>query len=128
MTRIIETRHDNEPWLQYWLGNVTAIDSDFVKSIGCAWLFKENNLWSFRLRLTGNVALFYNALFFVRITTIGLFFHMRLSKTHLFQCGIGWKLNGRFAILFRVQSDASSAAGVSGPNYGQAIGFDYGTH
>ena len=126
--RIQETRHDSELWLQYWLGNFTAIDSDYVKSIGCAWLFKENKVWKFCPRITGNVALFYNALFFVRITTIGLFFHMRLSETHLFQFGIGWKLNGRFAILFRIQSDASSAVGVNGPNYGQATGFNYGTH
>ena len=126
--RIQETRHANELWLQYWIGNITAIDSDYVKSIGCAWLFKENKAWNFAPKITGNVALFYNALFFVRVTTIGLFFHMRLSETNLFQCGIGWKLNGRFAILFRIQSDASSAAGVTGPNYNQATGFDYGTH
>lgn len=31
-------------------------------------------------------------------------------------------------VLLRIQSDATSAAGSSGPNYGQATGFNYGTH
>lgn len=37
-----------------------------------------------------------------------------------FQCGFGWKGNGRLAVLFRFQTDESSAVGMDGPNYGQA--------
>jgi hypothetical protein len=105
------------------------IDTETIKSIGIAWLFKENGTWNFLPRVTGNVALFYNAQFFLRLSLpFGVFFGLRLGPIYLFQCGIGWKLNGRFAILFRLQTDASAAAGVSGPNYGQSTGYSYGTH
>ena len=131
--RIQENRHPGELWLMYWLGNVTAIDSDYVRSIGIAWLFKENDKWRFAPRITGNGSLFYNAVFFVRFSLpFGLFWSIRwaesTTKKSIWQSGIGCKLNGRFAILFRVQSDKSSAAGVTGPNFGQATGFNYGTH
>ena len=131
--RIQEERHANEFWLMYWIGNITAIDSDLVKSIGIAWLFKENGKWAFTPRITGNTSLFYNAVFFVRLSLpLGIFASFRWSdstiKKALFQTGIGWKLNGRLAILFRVQSDKTSAAGVTGPNLGQSGGFEYGTH
>lgn len=39
----------------------------------------------------------------------------------------GWKGNGRIARTFRIQTPAESAAGVLGPNSGQASGFDRGT-
>ncbi len=35
------------------------------------------------------------------------------------QGGIGWKGNGRLALLFRFQTDTSAAAGMDGPNSGQ---------
>ena len=109
------------------------IDSDWVKSIGVAWIFKEDGKWCFMPRVTGNVSLFYNAVFFVRI---GLPFLLCASirwsgsttSRAMLQCAIGWKLNGRLALTIRIQSDATSAAGDSGPNYEQATGFDYGTH
>jgi len=110
------------------------IDTDSVKSVGVAWLFKENGAWSLFPRLTGNDSLFYNSVFFVRIGfPLCFFLSLRWSSSttqkSLFQTGIGWKLNGRFAITFRVQSDTTSAAGSAGrPNVGQATGFDYGTH
>jgi len=131
--RIQEIQHENEPWLMYKIGNVTAIDSDYIKSFGIAWLFKENGKWNFIPRKTENVALFYNAILFLRFSLpFGVFASIRWSGSTvtkaLFQCGMGWKLNGRLAILFRFQSDASSAAGVTGPNFGQAQGFEYGTH
>ncbi len=40
---------------------------------------------------------------------------------------VGWKLNGAPSIEFRVQSDASSAAGYTSPNAGQAYGWNQGT-
>lgn len=40
---------------------------------------------------------------------------------------LGTKLNGRFAITFRFfHSDADSARGTTGANYGQATGDDFG--
>jgi len=155
MARIQEVRHEGEPWLLYLIGNLTAIDSNWVTSFGIAWLFKENGKWAFLPRLTGNTSLFYNAVFFIRYTItpiwcvpcsvlaycgyahwsmflVGLFFSIRWSPSTtakaLFQGGLGWKLNGRLAILFRIQSDATSASGVTGPNLGQATGFNFGTH
>jgi hypothetical protein len=105
------------------------LDTDSIKSIGIAWIFKEKDKWNFTPRITENKSLFYNALFFIRVAfPFGVFFHLRFTNQYLFQTGIGWKLNGRFAILFRVQTDASAAAGTSGPNYGQSIGYNYGTH
>lgn len=131
--RIQEERHKNEPWLLWKIGNWTAIDSNFVKSIGVAWLFKDNGEWKFIPRITGNTSLFYNSIFFLRLSfPLGIFFSFRWSesieKKSLWQTGVGWKLNGRLGVLFRIQSDKTSAAGVTGPNFGQATGFEYGTH
>lgn len=106
-----------------------CLDTDSIHSVGGAWLFKENGRWRFKPRVTENVALFYNAVFFLRLSLpFGIFIHIRPLRAQFFQGGLGWKLNGRIALLFRFQNDASAAAGVSGPNYGQSQGFDYGTH
>lgn len=131
--RITESQHPNEPWLLYWLGNATAIDDGYVKSIGIAWLFKENGQWKFMPRITGQQSLFFNAVFFLRLSLpLGIFASVRWSsatdKKSLLQTGFGWKLNGRLGILMRIQSDKTSAAGVTGPNLGQATGFNYGPH
>lgn len=137
MTRIVEQRHPSEPEWLWRLGNATAIDSDRVRSIGIAWGFRENGRWRWRPRITGQQALFFNALLFVRLTWIdflpvGVFASVRWSSSTtakaLLQLGAGYKLNGRLAVLLRIQSDATSAAGVTGPNFGQAQGFEYGTH
>lgn len=141
-----------------------CLDAKSVKSVGIAWLFKEGGRWVFSPRITGDVALFYNAVIFVRYTitpltgwvwflvtmmnvaliltghwhpplwlpyVFGVFVHIRWAedwRRSFLQTGVGWKLNGRFAPLFRLQSDASAAAGVTGPNYGQATGFEFGPH
>lgn len=131
--KIVEQQHKNEPYIMYWLGNATAIDDAKIKSIGIAWLFKENGAWVFRPRITGEQSLFFNAVFFLRLSLpFGIFTSIRWSssetKTSIFQTGLGWKLNGRLASLFRFQSAKSSAAGVTGKNFGQAHGFNYGTH
>jgi|WetSurMetagenome_2_1015567.scaffolds.fasta_scaffold173659_3 hypothetical protein len=130
--RIQEEQHEGEwTWL-WWLGNWTAIDSDCVKSIGFAWLFKEGGKWRLLPRITGNVALFYNAMFFIRLSfPAGLFWTIRWAakgSRAYWQSGLGWKLNGRLSVTFRIQGDAASASGVTGPNIGQAQGFDYGPH
>lgn len=127
--RHLETQHDGEPWLLYWLGNATAIDDSWIKSVALAWLFKDAGTWRFWPRLCGSDSLFYNAQFFVRLALpFGLFFGARLGPVYLFQCGLGWSLLGRFKLLFRFQTDASAAAGSTGPNFGQATGYDFGTH
>lgn len=130
------------------------LDTDSIESIGVAWLFKEDGRWRFMPRITGERSLFFNAVIFVRYSTcapaffvqailtlitgwwwlmlFGVFASVRWSASStakaLLQVGAGWKLNGRFTVTVRVQSDATSAAGSAGPNYGQATGFNYGTH
>lgn len=130
----LEQQHPREPYWLYWLGNATAVDDAKVKSIGIAWLFKDNRVWKFMPRITGEQSLFFNAVFFLRFNWFwpGIFFSFRWSassiKKAIFQTGIGCKLNGRFGIPFRFQSDKTSAEGSTGPNTGQADGFNYGTH
>ncbi|MDE1907423.1 MAG: hypothetical protein KGH75_13345 [Rhodospirillales bacterium] len=49
-----------------------------------------------------------------------------IDKPAYLQMGIGWKLNGRFAITFRIQDDLGAAAGVLAPNTDQSIGWHEG--
>ena len=131
--KITEVQHPGEPFWLYWLGNATAIDDKYIKSIGIAWLFKEGGRWNFMPRITGQQSLFFNAMFFLRLSLpCGIFASVRWSpatdKKALLQTGLGWKLNGRLGVLLRIQSDKTSAAGVTGPNVGQSGGFDYGPH
>ena len=76
-------------------------------------------------------SLYHNGAFFLRLALpfwIGL--GIRWSGTgkgrEYFQFGIGWKRNGQAGLNIRVQSDDSAAAGTTGPNYGQAIGWSEG--
>jgi len=68
-------------------------------------------------------ALFQNAAVFVRLNLVGLWVMIRWSGKSgvraFLQTGLGWKLNGVPAILFRIQSDESAEAGYNGPNSGQ---------
>ena len=102
-----------------------------IKTIGVAWLFKEQGKWNLIPRITSNDAQFYNAQFFIRYgLPFAFFFHMRLSSKRLFQCGIGWKQTGRIALICRLQTDASSAAGYHAglPNTDHATAWNYGKH
>lgn len=139
--RIVEQRHPGESWLLWKLGNLTAIDDSYVKSIGIAWLFKDPK-WDFKPLVTGNDSLFYNAVFFFRLTFIGwmpvgIFFMLRWAEIgpvlggkprSFLQVGCGYKLNGRIGLPLRMQNDVSSASGVTGPNVGQSRSFSYGPH
>jgi hypothetical protein len=117
---------DPGAWHNKW---PILIDDESIRTVAVAWIFKEDGIWSLKPRLCGTKSLFWNAQFFLRLSLpFGIFFGMRLTKNHLFQCGVGWKLNGRLAILFRFQTDESAARGVQGPNYGQSTGYDFGTH
>lgn len=75
-------------------------------------------------------SLFRNGVVYLRLLApFGIFWSVRwaaFKRRSFLQSGIGWKLNGRAAALFRVQGDESAAKGVHGPNYGQAVGFAEG--
>ena len=107
------------------------LDDSSIKTIGIAWIFKVNDIWKLKPIVTENDAQFYNAQFFIRIGfPFAIFVHARLSSTRLFQGGIGWKQTGRFAILFRFQTDTSAAVGYHEglPNLGQSTGWNFGKH
>lgn len=132
MAKIVEERHDGESWLSWKLGNLLTVDQNSVQSAGFAWLFKEDGVWKFLPRKVENKSLFYNAVFFIRfLWPLGIFWMMRWAAEGTrayWQSGFGFKLNGRFSITFRIQGDKASAEGVTGPNLGQATGFNYGPH
>jgi hypothetical protein len=76
----------------------------------------------------GDVSLFYNGYFFMRLTyPFGIFLHIKPRLNTRIQFGFGWKLNGRFAITLRKQTDEQAATGTLGPNVGQAKGWERGT-
>lgn len=80
-------------------------------------------------------SLFYNATRFRRKVYVdgklrGLFWSFRWSgyidRKAFLQCGIGFNLNGRFAVTFRIQSDKSNAAAAhpwGGPNLGHTVSW-----
>ena len=108
-----------------------CIDDQHIKSFGLALGFIENGKLHLIPRITANDSQYYNALLFIRLTwPFGCFFHVRLCSKRLFQCGIGYKLTGRFAVHCRVQTDESSAKGYHAglPNNNQATGYNYGAH
>ena len=130
--KIVEDRHPGESWLVWKLGNLLTIDRDRMRSVAVAWGFKEGGRWNWQPRRVGMEALFFNAVAFLRLSwPLGIYWSIRWMATGTrayWQAGFGFKLNGRFSITCRVQGDASAAAGVNGPNHGQAQGFDFGTH
>lgn len=131
MTKTIEKVDGN--WLDRLLNKEPfCLDIEKIKTYGIAFLFKENDKWVFTPRKTDNESLFYNAVFFIRFNwPLGIFIHIRWAdkaRRAFLQTGLGWKLNGRISAILRIQSDESAAAGVSGPNLGQATGFNFGTH
>ena len=155
MPRIVEERHPKELWLLYFIGNLTAIYSEWVVSLAFVWLYTENGTWKLVPKKADTTSLFYNGVFFFRYTLVvplfiaqlaiaylfsaywvflfGVFLGFRWSasttKKALFQTGLGYKLNGRLGAIFRFQSDKSSEEGVTGKNFGQKQGsFDFGCH
>jgi hypothetical protein len=99
-----------------------CIDADSMKPIFCrAW--DEEGIYA-----PSDSSLFYNGYWFLRLTLpFGVWLHVKPLRNLRFQCGIGYKLNGRVALTFRFQSDESAAAGVSGRNFGQAHGWERGS-
>jgi hypothetical protein len=86
-------------------------------------------LWYMPKFSTHGDSLFYNAPIFIRVMWpfVGIMIRWSGSSTKraYFQCGIGWKLNGRFAPIFRFQSDPSAAIGMDAPNPDQGFGWAY---
>lgn len=76
-------------------------------------------------------SLYHNGAVFLRLALpcwIGLGVRWRGTGQgrEYFQFGVGWKRNGQFGVNFRFQSDDSAAAGTTGPNFGQALGWAEG--
>lgn len=75
-------------------------------------------------------ALFYNGIMTFRFM-LPFFFGLSIrwagsnpAKREFLQCYLpGWKLNGKFSAVFRIQSDNSAAAGFTSPNPNQAQGW-----
>lgn len=98
-----------------------ALDTKSIRTVAVAW-DREGTYQP------GTRSLFYNGFVMLRLSLPpSVFIHIKPWRSCRFQCGIGWALNGRFKLLFRIQTDASAAAGVHGPNYGQAAGWERGT-
>lgn len=116
-----------------WLCNrwPLLVDTDSVRTLFTR-AFDDEGLYR-----PGDRSLFYNGYIFLRITSslpwwllhfpTGFWLHLKWFPDSRFQCGFGWKLNGRFAILLRYQTDSAAAAGVHGPNVGQASAWARGT-
>lgn len=116
-----------------WLGERTCIPENWsvhVLSLQCGFFdhtytgcFNLSRLW-FR----DTPSLFMNGVFFIQLRLpFWIGFQIRPFTSRYFQCGIGWKGNGRLAVLLRIQTDKGSAEGMDGPNYGQATYMDDGT-
>ncbi len=98
-------------------------------------LYKNKGKWiwgDLKIGHSGDQSLFYNGVFCIRFMLpffigIGIRWAAKNPSAREFlHFAMGWKLNGEFTIEFRIQSDLSSAAGATSPNYGQAIGWNKG--
>lgn len=110
-------------WLNALLNKAPfCLDTESIKSVA----FAVDNEGPY---FPGTKSLFYNGYFMIRLVwPFGVFVHIKVSADRRTQFGIGWKLNGRFAITLRPwQTDANAAKGVQGPNYGQASAWNRGT-
>mgnify|MGYP001583980010 CR=1 FL=1 len=125
--KTIEYNHGNN-WLDKLLNSwPLCLDVESIIPLIRGGICKNENIWHMWASRDAGTSLYYNGLVFFRLMFpfwIGI--HIRFGKRFL-QTGIGWKLNGRFALLFRIQTDESSAEGTHGPNYGQSVSYDCGT-
>lgn len=131
----------SRPFAQYttlwkiidWIGDCTAIPEKYsihILSIQAGFIdsvypgaFDLLRMW-----WKDTPSLFMNGVFFLQLRFpfwIGI--QIRPFTARYFQCGIGWKGNGRLGLLFRFLHDESSAAGMDGPNKGQTTGMNDGT-
>ena len=99
------------------------LDTDYIGTVAIAW--DAQGVYSPEDR-----SLFYNGYLFMRLTfPFGVFLHVKPVADARFQCGFGWKLNGRFGLILRWQTDAKAAQGAhaNAPNSGQASAWRRGT-
>jgi len=115
-----------------WLGDYTAIPEKYsihVVSFQCGFFDLVYPAFDvMRIIYRDPPSLFMNGFFFIQIRLpfwVGI--QIRPFTRKYFQCGFGWKGNGRLAILFRFQTDESSAIGMDGINVGQATYMNDGT-
>lgn len=94
----------------------------------------ERGGWGGRISFgdSETTSLYYNGVLWLRLMLpfyvgLGLRWRGMGEGREFLQAGLGWKLNGDFAATFRVQSDGSAARGTTGPNFGQAVGWQEGT-
>lgn len=106
------------------LNNAIAVDADRVKTAAFAWDAEGPYCPARR-------SLYYNGAVMGRVTwPLGVFVHLRFADDHRSQFGAGFKLNGRFGLVFRPwHSDASAAQGAheNAPNVDQAVAWQRGT-
>jgi hypothetical protein len=120
--RTIEQDKRLPAWLNWLLNHwPLCLDMDGIRTVAVAW--DADGVY-----MPGARSLFYNGFVMVRLVfPFGVWLHVKPARDHRLQMGLGWKLNGRFGVTLRWQTDASAAAGVSGPNYGQASAWARGT-
>ena len=112
------------------------LPSRAILPIACITLgFKENGRWRLGWIKWGHAAdqsLFYNGIFCLRLMLpffVGIGIRWAASdpsKREFAHIALGWKLNGELTAEMRIQSDESSSAGATAPNYGQAWGWNGG--
>lgn len=118
-----EFNHPAKPWLDALLNSwplcihVDAVATMFALALDRSGFYRP-----------ASRSLFYNGFAMVRLTLpFGIWLHVKPVPSARLQLGLGWKLNGRFGLILRWQSDSSAAAGTHGPNVGQAARWDRGT-
>lgn len=121
---------ENDPRLPAWLNALLnrwpfCLDEDSMKPV-LAVAYDAEGWWQ-----PPNGSLYYNGYFFFRVYWplgfgSGLSWKWR-GTYYRWHTWFGWKGNGRFGVTCRIQTPAEAAAGVLGPNSGQASGFARGT-
>ena len=121
--KTLETNHGGN-WLDRLLNAwPLCLDADSIRTVAVAWDAEG-------VYCPEDYSLFYNGFVMVRVTfPFGIWLHLKPVRNARFQCGAGWKLNGRFGLTLRWQTDAKAAHGAhdNAPNAGQAIGWERGT-
>ena len=116
-----------------WLGDKTAIPETWSIHVLSIQIGFFDRLYSgafdvVRTWYKDPPSLFMNGMVFVQVRLpFWVGFGIRFHPRYFFQCGLGWKGNGRLALLLRIQTDESAATGMDGSNYGQATGLMDGT-
>jgi hypothetical protein len=119
--KVIENHYRGD-WRDKLLNSFPLLlDTDYIGTLAFAWDAEGPYA-------PEDYSLFYNGFFMVRLNfPFGIFLHIKPVRGSRFQMGVGWKLNGRFGLILRWQTDTSAAAGTHGPNVGQASAWSRGT-